>query len=108
MGKLDDQFMASLVKARELLPQVQRHLNEPGYIPEDLDKPQDQDEIDNLFMFGSELVKLTSQLNSLAIKLCMGMSVQEIYDLEENEEEEEEGMTLDEKYRDLGLRRDMF
>lgn len=107
MGKLDDGFMEKLEEAREILPKIQKYLNEPGHLPEDLDKPCDQDEIDNLFMFGSSLVRLTGQLNSIAIRLCIGMSVQKIYD-SNKEEEEEEGMTLDETYRELCIKRSDF
>ncbi len=95
MGKLDDRFMEDLEKARQLLPQIHKHLSEPGDIPEDLDEPFDQGEIDNLFKFGTELTRLTGRLNSLSIKLCVGMSVQKIYDSNENEEEEYEEGTRD-------------
>lgn len=107
MGKIDDQFMKDLVSARNLLPEIQKRLNEPGDLPEDLDHPCDQEEVDAVFAFGTELVGLTGRLNVLAIKLCVGMAVKEAYDFPE-EEEEEEGMTLDEKYQDLCLNRSNF
>lgn len=107
MGKIDDQFMENLAKARNLLPEIQKHLNEPGDLPEDLDHPSDQEEVDNVFAFGSGLATLTGRLNTLAVKLCVGMAVREAYDSAEPEEEEC-CMTYREKMLDLGLREDMF
>ena len=104
MGKIDDEFMENLGKARNLMPKIQKLLNGPGDIPDDLDHPTDQEEVDNLYAFGVELALLISQLDSLGAKLCVWMSVQEAL----HSPEEEEGMTLDEKYADLCLRRDMF
>lgn len=104
MGKIDDEFMGNLWKARKLIPKIQKLLEGPEGLPDDLDHPTDQEEVDNVYAFGAELIRLTGQLNSLGSKLCVWMPVQEAL----HSPEEEEGMTLDEKYADLGLRRDMF
>ena len=103
MGNLDDEFMGSLVRARELVPKIQKRLDEPGYLPECLDCPADQDEVDATFAFGTELATLTGQLNSLAVKLCVGMQVQEALDSDEKEEDGK-GMDLWEQHRERGVK----
>lgn len=103
MGIIDDQFMKDLVAARNLIPKIQKRLNEPGDLPEDLDHPADREEVDNVFAFGTELIRLTSKLNSLGVSLSVGMSVKEALDFPE-EEEEEEGMTHEEKKQELCIK----
>ncbi len=103
MGELDNKFMEDLVKARHLIPKIQGLLNEPGDLPEDLDHPVDQEEVNNVFAFGVVLARLTGQLNKLGVKLCVGMLVQQALDFPE-EDEEEEGMTHEEKKRELCIK----
>lgn len=100
MGKIEDQFMKDLVSARDLVPKIQKYLNEPGDLPENLDHPSDEEGIDAVFGFGAALLHLTSQLQILAIKLCVGVAVREAYHYPE-EEPEEETMDHEEKKREF-------
>lgn len=107
MGELDKEFMDNLEEARKLIPKIECRMDALSDVPEDLDNPTDQEEVDGVIKFGTELARLTGALNKLAIKMCVGKEVQAAFDAEE-EEEEEETESLDEKYSEFGHKRSDF
>jgi len=89
MGELDTDFMLNLEKARDLLPQLKVRLDTVENIPEDLDEPINQQEVDALIIFTGGIHLMARRLLQLADKMMVGSKIQVLLIEKEKEAKEE-------------------
>lgn len=76
MGEIDTDFMLNLERARDLLPKLKASLDVVADIPEDLDEPVSQQEVDALTIYSAGIHLLARRLLELAGKMMVGGKVQ--------------------------------
>lgn len=89
MGELDNDFMLNLEKARDLLPQLKVRLDAVENIPEDLDEPINQQEVDALIIFTGGIHLMARRFLELADKMMVGSKIQVLLIEKEKEVKEE-------------------
>ena len=105
MGEIDTDFMLNLERARDLLPKLKSKLDALDGLPEDLDEPVCQQEVDALTIYSGGIHFLARRLLELAARMMVGGKVQ--VRLIQKEKEEYEPGTRD-MYQETGHTRKDF
>lgn len=89
MGDLDKEFMDNFEELHALLPGMKESINAISSIPEDLDEPMNQEEVDALIIYTGGIHSRARRFLELANKMMVGSKVQLRLVEKEKEAEEE-------------------
>jgi len=76
MGDLDNEFMGNFEELHALLPAMKESINAIAAIPEDLDNPINQKEVDALIIYTGAIHERARRFLRLASKMMVGSKVQ--------------------------------
>lgn len=106
MGELDKDFMLNMERANDLLPQLKSKLDAVQLLPDDLDEPITQQEVDALIIYSSAIHLRARRLLELADRMMVGSKVQARLIEKENESDYEPGTRC--MYQETGHSRGDF
>ena len=89
MKTLDQEFSANLDELQRLQQKFKECLDDLSGLPDDLDNPADQEDVDGLLEFEIKLYAITSSLNATAKAMMVSSKVQKIIDEQEKQKENE-------------------
>ncbi len=92
MGKLDDEFMLNMERANDLIPQMKATLDKVQLLPDDLDEPVNQQEVDALVIYTGAIHLRARRFLELAERMMVGSKVQVRLVEREKENEYEPGV----------------
>lgn len=76
MGDLDNEFMLNMERALDMLPQMKNSLDAVQQLPDDLDEPLNQREVDALIIYTGAIHLRARRFLELADRMMVGGKVQ--------------------------------
>jgi len=108
MGELDKEFMLNMERVRDLLPQIKSKLDAVQLLPDDLDEPIDQQEVDALLIYSGAVHLMARRLLKLAERMMVSSPVQRRLNEKQREAMEEYEPGSRDMYEETGHTRADF